>query len=41
MCAEKRKKRDICNAELKRKIPLGWMEGKTGSAWKLSSGKEY
>jgi hypothetical protein len=27
----KRKKRDIYNAELKRKIPSGWTESKTGS----------
>jgi hypothetical protein len=39
--AAKRKKRDIGNAELKRKIPLGWMEGKTGSEWRLSRNKEY
>jgi hypothetical protein len=39
--AAKIKKRDIHNAELQRKIPLGWTEGKTGSAWKLLPNKEY
>jgi hypothetical protein len=33
--AAKRKNRDIRNEELKRKVPTGWTEGKTGSAWKL------
>jgi hypothetical protein len=39
--AGKRKYRDIRDDELKRKIPSGWTEGETGSAWKLSRAKEY
>jgi len=34
--AAKIKNRDIRNKELKRKIPSGWTEGESGSAWKLS-----
>jgi hypothetical protein len=39
--AAKRKNRDIRKQELKRKVPTGWTEGKTGSAWKLPRWKEY
>jgi hypothetical protein len=35
------RKRNICNLELKRKVPSGWTEGETGSAWKLSLDKTY
>jgi hypothetical protein len=39
--AAKQKNRDIRNNKLNRKIPSGWTEGKTGSAWKLPRAKEY
>jgi hypothetical protein len=39
--AAKRKNRDLRNEELRRKIPSGWTEGVTGSAWKLPRAKDY
>jgi hypothetical protein len=35
------KKWDILDAELKRKVPSGWTEGESASAWKLPRHKEY
>jgi hypothetical protein len=34
-------KRDIRDAELKRKLPMEWTEGESSSAWKLPLYKEY
>jgi hypothetical protein len=39
--AAKNKKRDIRDAELKRKISTGWTEGEEGLVWKISLKKEY
>jgi hypothetical protein len=39
--AAKRKNRDLRNEELQRKVPTGWSEGETDSAWKLPRWKEY
>jgi hypothetical protein len=39
--AAKRKNRDLRNEELQRKVPTGWSEGETDSAWKLPRWKKY
>jgi hypothetical protein len=39
--ASKIKKRNMRDSKLKRKVPSGWTEGETGSAWQLPGAKTY